>query len=229
LSLEKNLKQVLENIESSKNKSHWGQNVELIAATKTQEISTIKECYKLGIKTIGENRVQEAEKKFSYFPGFEKIKKRFIGHLQTNKVKKCLNIFDTVDSLDSLKLATKVNKASKNINKKTECLIEVNTSSEPQKQGFSPKISDELISCFKLTELKIVGLMTVGPNTNEEKALRSAFILLRQLKDRINNELGSTTLIELSMGMTNDYEVAVQEGSTMVRVGTGLFGVRNYQ
>ena len=122
-----------------------------------------------------------------------------------------------------------MNKASKNINKKTECLIEVNTSSEPQKQGFSPKISDELISCFKLTELKIVGLMTVGPNTNEEKALRSAFILLRQLKDRINNELGSTTLIELSMGMTNDYEVAVQEGSTMVRVGTGLFGVRNYQ
>jgi len=228
LSLEKNLKQVLENIESSKNKSHWGQNVELIAATKTQEISTIKECYKLGIKTIGENRVQEAEKKLSYFPGFEKIKKRFIGHLQTNKVKKCLNIFDTVDSLDSLKLATKVNKASKNINKKTECLIEVNTSSEPQKQGFSPKISDELISCFKLTELKIVGLMTVGPNTNKEKKLRSAFILLRKLKHQINNELGSANLTELSMGMTNDYEIAIQEGSTMVRVGTGLFGVRNY-
>ena len=229
MSLEKNLKQVLENIESSKNKSQWGQNVELIAATKTQEVSTIKECYKLGIITIGENRVQEFEKKFSYFSGFEKIKKRFIGHLQTNKVNKCLNIFDTVDSLDSLKLATRVNKVSKNIDKKTECLIEVNTSGEPQKHGFSPKISDELISCFNLTELKIVGLMTVGPNTNNEKTLRLAFILLRQLKDKINNELGSVTLTELSMGMTNDYEVAIQEGSTMVRVGTGLFGVRNYQ
>ena len=228
MSLEKNLKQVLENIESSKNKSHWGQNVELIAATKTQEITTIKECYKLGIKTIGENRVQESEKKFSYFPGFEKIKKRFIGHLQTNKVKKCLNIFDTVDSLDSLKLATKVNKASKNINKKTECLIEVNTSSEPQKNGFSPKITDELISCFRLTDLNIVGLMTVGPNTNNENNLRSSFILLRELKHQINKELGSTVLTELSMGMTNDYEVAIQEGSTMVRVGTALFGARNY-
>ena len=228
MNLEKNLKQVLENIASSKKKSSWGQSVELIAATKTREISTIEECYQLGIKTIGENRVQESEEKFSYFPGFEKIKKRFIGHLQTNRVNKCLNIFDTVDSIDSLKLATKVNKASKNINKKTECLIEVNTSREPQKNGFSPKITDELISCFRLTDINIVGLMTVGPNTNNENNLRSAFILLRELKHQINKELGSTVLTELSMGMTNDYEIAIQEGSTMVRVGTALFGARNY-
>ena len=228
MNLEKNLKQVLENIASSKKKSSWGQSVELIAATKTRELSTIEECYQLGIKTIGENRVQESEEKFSYFPGFEKIKKRFIGHLQTNKVNKCLNIFDTVDSVDSLKLANKINKSSKNINKKTECLIEVNTSSEPQKNGFSPKITDELISCFRLTDINIVGLMTVGPNTNNENNLRSAFILLRELKHQINNELGSIVLTELSMGMTNDYEIAIQEGSTMVRVGTALFGARNY-
>jgi len=228
LNLEKNLKQVLENIAFSKKKSRWGQSVELIAATKTREISTIEECCQLGIKTIGENRVQEAEEKFSYFPGFEKIKKRFIGHLQTNKVNKCLNIFDTIDSVDSLKLANKVNKSSKNINKKTECLIEVNTSSEPQKKGFSPKITDELISCFRLTDLNIVGLMTVGPNTNNENNLRSSFILLRELKQQINKELGSTVLTELSMGMTYDYEIAIQEGSTMVRVGTALFGARNY-
>ena len=228
MSLEKNLKQVLENINASKKESSWGQKIELIAATKTREISTIEECYHLGIKTIGENRVQESEKKFSYFPGFEKIKKRFIGHLQTNKVNKCLNIFDSVDSVDTFKLAKKINKTSKNINKKTECLIEINTSGELQKHGFSPKITDELISCFKLTDLNIVGLMTVGPNTNNENSLRSAFILLRELKHQINDELGSTVLTELSMGMTNDYEVAIQEGSTMVRVGTGLFGVRNY-
>ena len=228
MNLEKNLKQVLENIASSKKKSSWGQSVELIAATKTREISTIEECYQLGIKTIGENRVQESEEKFSYFPGFKKIKKRFIGHLQKNKVNKCLNIFDTIDSVDSLKLANKVNKSSKNINKKTECLIEVNTSSEPQKNGFSPKITDELISCFRLTDLNIVGLMTVGPNTNNENNLRSSFILLRELKHQINKELGSTVLTELSMGMTNDYEIAIQEGATMVRVGTALFGARNY-
>ena len=228
MSLEKNLKQILENIALSKIKSNQGQSVELIAATKNQEISTIEKCYQLGIKTIGENKVQESEEKFSSFPGFEKIKKRFIGHLQTNKVNKCLNIFDTIDSVDSLKLANKVNKSSKNINKKTECLIEVNTSSEPQKKGFSPKITDELISCFRLTDLNIVGLMTVGPNTNNENNLRSSFILLRELKHQINKELGSTVLTELSMGMTNDYEVAIQEGSTMVRVGTALFGARNY-
>ena len=228
MSLEKNLKQVLENIASSKKKSSWGQSVELIAATKTRELSTIEECYQFGIKNIGENRIQESEEKFSYFPGFKKIKKRFIGHLQKNKVNKCLNIFDTIDSVDSLKLANKVNKSSKNINKKTECLIEVNTSSEPQKKGFSPKITDELISCFRLTDINIVGLMTVGPNTNNENNLRSAFILLRELKHQINNELGSIVLTELSMGMTNDYEIAIQEGSTMVRVGTALFGARNY-
>jgi len=228
LSLEKNLKQILENIESSKKKSSQGQSVELIAATKTQESSTIEECYQLGIKTIGENRVQESEEKFSSLPSFEKIKKRFIGHLQTNKVNKCLSIFDTVDSIDSLKLATKVNNASKNINKKTECLIEVNTNREPQKNGFSPKITDELISCFRLTDLDIVGLMTIGPNTSNQNRQRSAFILLREFKNQINNELGSIVLTELSMGMTNDYEIAIQEGSTMVRVGTGLFGVRKY-
>jgi len=227
LSLENNLKEVLEKIEASKKKSNQGQKVELVAATKTREISIIEECYHLGIKTIGENRIQESEKKFSYFPGFEKIKKRFIGHLQTNKVNKCLNLFDTIDSVDSFKLATKINNSSKKINKKTECLIEVNTSGESQKNGFSPKITDELISCFKLTGLNIVGLMTIGPNTNNESDLRSAFILLRKLKDQINNELGSLLLTDLSMGMTSDYEVAIQEGSTMVRVGTGLFGDRN--
>ena len=227
MSLENNLKQVLEKIEASKKKSNQGQKVELVAATKTREISIIEECYHLGIKTIGENRIQEFEKKFSYFPGFEKIKKRFIGHLQTNKVNKCLNLFDTIDSVDSFKLATKINKGSKKINKKTECLIEVNTSGESQKNGFSPKITDELISCFKLTGLNIVGLMTIGPNTNNESDLRSSFILLRKLKHQINNELGSLLLTDLSMGMTSDYEVAIQEGSTMVRVGTGLFGDRN--
>ena len=227
MSLKNNLKQVLEKIEASKKKSNQGQKVELVAATKTREISIIEECYHLGIKTIGENRIQESEKKFSYFLGFEKIKKRFIGHLQTNKVNKCLNLFDTIDSVDSFKLATKINNSSKKINKKTECLIEVNTSGESQKNGFSPKITDELISCFKLTGLNIVGLMTLGPNTNNESDLRSAFILLRKLKHQINNELGSLLLTDLSMGMTSDYEVAIQEGSTMVRVGTGLFGDRN--
>jgi len=215
LTLEQNLKTVLGKIETAKNKSIWGQQVDLIAATKTQGISKIEDLYHLGVKTIGENRVQEAESKFSPFLGFEKIKKRFIGHLQSNKVNKGLKLFDSIDSIDSLRLAKKLNNALYKSSNKIECLIEINTSGEPQKHGFQPQITNDIISCFELNQLNIVGLMTVGPNT-------------RKLKDQINDELGFQVIIELSMGMTNDYELAIQEGSTMVRVGTGLFGARKY-
>ena len=108
------------------------------------------------------------------------------------------------------------------------CLIEINTSKEPQKHGFNPIISDDLISCFTLKNLEIVGLMTIGPYTSEEKKTRNAFKLLRKLKEDINSELGEHKIKELSMGMSGDFEIGVQEGSTMVRVGTGIFGARNY-
>tara|TARA_Y100000748_G_scaffold193631_1_gene162150 strand:- start:6468 stop:7154 length:687 start_codon:yes stop_codon:yes gene_type:complete len=228
LTLEQNLKTVLGKIETAKNKSIWGQQVDLIAATKTQGISKVEDLYHLGVKTIGENRVQEAEGKFLPFPGFEKIKKRFIGHLQSNKVNKCLKLFDSIDSIDSLRLAKKLNNALYKSRNKIECLIEINTSGEPQKHGFQPQITKDIISCFELNQLNVVGLMTVGPNTRDETIKQSAFSLLRKLKDQINNELGFQVIIELSMGMTNDYELAIQEGSTMVRVGTGLFGNRKH-
>ncbi len=228
MTLEQNLKTVLGKIETAKNKSIWGQQVDLIAATKTQGISKVEDLYHLGVKTIGENRVQEAEGKFSPFPGFEKIKKRFIGHLQSNKVNKCLKLFDSIDSIDSLRLAKKLNNALYKSRNKIECLIEINTSGEPQKHGFQPQITKDIISCFELNQLNVVGLMTVGPNTRDETIKQSAFSLLRKLKDQINNELGFQVIIELSMGMTNDYELAIQEGSTMVRVGTGLFGNRKH-
>ena len=228
MTLEQNLKTVLDKIETAKNKSIWDQQVDLIAATKTQGISKVEDLYHLGVKTIGENRVQEAESKFSPFPGFEKIKKRFIGHLQSNKVNKCLKLFDSIDSIDSLRLAKKLNNALYKSSNKIECLIEINTSGEPQKHGFQPQITNDIISCFELNQLNIVGLMTVGPNTRDETIRQSAFTLLRKLKDQINEEIGFQVIIELSMGMTNDYELAIQEGSTMVRVGTGLFGTRKY-
>ncbi len=225
MTLEENLKRIIEKIETAKNNHGLKQHVEIVAATKTREISIIQECYKLGITTIGENRIQEAEEKFFHFPGFEKIKKRFIGHLQTNKAKKCLNMFDTIDSIDTIKLAKKLNSAPKK-NKKAECLLEINTSKEPQKHGFPPKLTKDLVSCFNLPELNIVGLMTIGPNTTNEKQIRNSFSDLRKLKDIINKETGLNSVIELSMGMTNDYEIGVQEGATMVRLGTGLFGKR---
>jgi pyridoxal phosphate enzyme (YggS family) len=228
LDLQHKLKIVLEKIEVAKKKSPFKQKVELIAATKTRDISQIEQCYNLGFTSIGENRVQEAEEKFVDFPGFKTLKKRFIGHLQSNKINKCLQFFDTIDSVDTFKIANKINNASQKRSQKTECLIEINTSGEPQKNGFSPIMSNELISCFSLQNLEIVGLMTIGPNTSDKKKIINAFSTLRDLKDKINQELGISTLKELSMGMTNAFELGVEEGSTMVRVGTGLFGSRKY-
>ena len=226
MDLNHSVKLVFDRIKNAKKRSSYNQDVELIAATKTRDIFQIQACYKLGILSIGENRVQEAEKKFKELSSFNSIKRRFIGHLQTNKVNKCLRLFDTIDSVDTLKLAEKINLSSQL--KKTECLIEINTSGEPQKNGFKPKLSKELISCFSLENLDIVGLMTIGPYTTSEKEIRGSFQTLRVFKEKINQELGENKLTELSMGMSNDFELGIQEGSTMVRVGTGIFGPRNY-
>jgi len=228
LSLEQNLKDVLNKIKKEKEKSSFQQDVQLIAVTKTRPISIIKECCNLGVRNIGENRVQEAAEKFIHFDGFEKTKKRFIGHLQTNKVNKCLNLFDTIDSVDSYRLASKIDTSARNKNIKIECLLEINTSGEKQKHGFKPEINKELLSCFNLKNLKIVGLMTVGPNTQDKNKIRKSFSLLREIKENINENISTNVLTELSMGMSGDYDVGIQEGSTMVRVGTGLFGKREY-
>jgi len=228
LSLEQNLKNVLNKIKKEKEKSSFKQDVQLIAVTKTRPISIIKECCNLGVSNIGENRVQEAAEKFIHFDGFEKTKKRFIGHLQTNKVNKCLNLFDTIDSVDSYRLASKIDTSARNKNIKIECLLEINTSGEKQKHGFKPEINKELLSCFNLKNLKIVGLMTIGPNTQDKNKIRKSFSLLREIKESINENISTNILTELSMGMSGDYDVGIQEGSTMVRVGTGLFGKREY-
>ena len=226
MALDQNVNLVFNKINDAIKRSSYNQDVELIAATKTRDALQIQTCYELGISSIGENRVQEAEKKLKELSNSNSIKKRFIGHLQTNKVNKCLRLFDTIDSVDTLKLAEKINSSSQF--KKTECLIEINTSGELQKKGFKPKISKELISCFSLENLDIVGLMTIGPYTASEKEIRSSFQTLRVFKDQINQELGENKLNELSMGMSNDFELGIEEGSTMVRVGTGIFGPRNY-
>ena len=155
-------------------------------------------------------------------------KKRFIGHLQTNKVNKCLNLFDTIDSVDSYRLASKIDTSARNKNIKIECLLEINTSGEKQKHGFKPEINKELLSCFDLKNLNITGLMTVGPNTQDKNKIRKSFSLLREIKENINENISTSVLTELSMGMSGDYDIGIQEGSTMVRVGTSLFGKREY-
>ena len=213
-------------IEIAQIKSVHKNSIKIIAVTKTHPFSFIEKSYNSNIYSIGENKVQEAEKKFESFEKMPKIERRFIGHLQSNKVRKCLSLFDTIDTIDSVKLAKKVSNIAKETNKDLTGLIEINTSGENQKKGFLPKNIDDIQRCLSLPNLKIVGLMTIGPNTKNINKIRSAFKKLRELKDLVNSKNKNEDLSELSMGMSGDYEVAIEEGSTMIRLGTALFGVR---
>lgn len=213
-------------IEKSQKRGGYSHPVVLVAVTKTHPFLTIQKSYNAGLKTIGENRIQEASKKFQSFKHMPNICRRFIGHLQSNKVNKCLEYFDTIDSVDSLKLAKKISKASVLKRDKTPILLEVNTSQEPQKNGFKKGQIDEILACFNEPGLIINGLMTVGPNTKDIEKTRESFIMLRELKNKINKQVEGANLKELSMGMSGDYEIAVEEGSSMVRLGTALYGKR---
>tara|TARA_B100000886_G_scaffold325938_1_gene271982 strand:+ start:359 stop:835 length:477 start_codon:yes stop_codon:yes gene_type:complete len=155
------------------------------------------------------------------------VEKRFIGHLQSNKTKKCVNAFDTIDSIHSLKLLKKVSKQCEKTNKKIKVLLEINTSGEIQKKGFSVEDTNEILQCFEIQNVQVVGLMTMAPFTQDKKKIRASFSLLRSMKEKLNKLLPTKPLKELSMGMSNDYEIAIEEGATQVRLGTVLFGPRS--
>ena len=210
-------------IESAKKRGGFSHPVQLIAVTKTHPFSLIEECYDAGITAIGENRIQEASKKFTSFDSMPHLSRRFIGHLQSNKVNKCLELFDTIDSVDSVKLLKRISNTASHQERKIHVLLEINTSGETQKHGFLPDQLNEIRECFNIPNINIEGFMTVGPLTIDKEKIRNSFIHLRELKDTMNQP----GLNELSMGMSGDYEIAVEEGSTMVRLGTALFGVRN--
>ena len=226
MTIEEHLLNVKTNIKTALEKSGKRQRVEIVAATKTQTFDTIIAAYGCGITNIGENRVQEAEKKFLSFSEMPKIKRRFIGHLQTNKVNKCLEIFDTVDSIDTIKLAKKISNRISLPNKKIESLIEITTSGDTNNNGFKPTHIEAILESLKIENLNIVGLMTLGPVSQNEQETRKAFSLLANIKKTINEKIGTNKIHVLSMGMSGDYSIAVEEGSNMVRLGTTLFGSR---
>lgn len=221
-----NLRDIRAHIESAKTRRGTNQSVKIIAVTKTHPFSIINACYNNGIRSIGENRVQEAIKKFQKLSGVPMLIKRFIGHLQTNKVNRCLDYFDTVDSVDSVRLAKKISDRAKHLNRTIQILLEVNTTNEEQKNGFLPEQIGEMLYCSTLSGINIEGLMTVGPLTKNEKDIRRSFGLLRKTKEDLNSKLNKKKINELSMGMSNDFQIAVEEGSTMIRIGTALFGKR---
>tara|TARA_A100000164_G_C21794473_1_gene717467 strand:+ start:316 stop:1002 length:687 start_codon:yes stop_codon:yes gene_type:complete len=219
------IKNEIASIQSKQNLDHF---VEIVAATKTRSFQTINDIYECGIRHIGENRIQEAYQKFGSFDLMPNITKRFIGHLQTNKVNRCLELFDTIDSVDSIKLAEKINNRLFHLKKTIPILLEINTSGDKSKKGFSPKINEDFFSIFNYKNIEIIGLMTMGPFSQGEKETRESFSLLRKTKNLINSQLTNQSINELSMGMSGDYRIGIQEGSTMIRVGTKLFGKRNY-
>jgi len=226
VNLSDRLKTIQQKIELAIQRGGFGRPVVIIAATKTRAPGIVSRCCEAGIKHIGENRVQEAETKFEILGKLPTVTKRFIGTLQTNKVNKCLDLFDTVDSVDSIRLAKKINKRSKTLGKTTPILLEVNTTKEKQKHGFHPDKVEDMAFCVTLKNINVKGLMTLGPRSNHEKETRNAFSLLRKVKDKINAEIGENQLVDLSMGMSADFEIGIEEGSTMVRIGTELFGPR---
>ncbi|MFH1335819.1 MAG: YggS family pyridoxal phosphate-dependent enzyme [Candidatus Zixiibacteriota bacterium] len=227
-SIEANLKEIESRIRKAAEKSGRGKDeIKLVAVTKTVEPARIKEAIELGVKIIGENRVQEAEEKFKKIT--EKVEKHLVGHLQTNKVKKALELFDLIQSVDSVHLAEEISKRSLEKGKTMEVLVEVNTSGEKTKFGVEPEQTVPLVeSISKLEGIIIKGLMTIGLFSDDPKATRPCFKRLKVLFDEIESaKIPNVEMRYLSMGMTGDFEVAIEEGSNMVRIGTGIFGSRS--
>lgn len=203
------------------------EEVKLITVTKTIDEERIKEALSAGAYALGENRVQEAVEKYDCLKEGEL---HIIGHLQKNKVKYIIDKAELIHSVESLELVKEIDKKAKQINKIQKILIEVNVSGEESKFGLS---TDETLNfvkeAAKYSNVKIEGLMTVAPFGAEENELRTIFSTLKKISLDIEVEkIDTVSMGELSMGMTDDFEIAIEEGATMVRVGTGIFGKRNY-
>ena len=201
--------------------------VTLIAVSKTKPVETLKEAYDLGIRVFGENKVQELTQKYEALP--KDIHWHMIGHLQTNKVKYIIEKVDLIHSVDSLKLAQTIEKEAEKHNLVKDILIEVNVAREESKFGLKmEEVIPFLEQISGFSHIRVRGLMTIAPYVENEEN-RSIFADLHKLSVDIRDKnIDNVNVSILSMGMTNDYEVAVEEGATMVRVGTGIFGARNY-
>ena len=197
----------------------------LVAVTKTRSIKEINEAISLGIKSIGENRVQEAEIKFQKIS--KKVEKRLIGRLQSNKIKKAISLFDSIDSVGSYVLAQKISNHCQEKGKTQRILIQINTSEEKTKSGFLLSEKKDILKCFSLPNLQIDGLMTIGPLSKNQNKRKKAFQSLKDFFSIVNKIISPEKQIkELSMGMSDDFLLATKEGSTMIRVGTNIFGTR---
>jgi len=202
--------------------------VELVAAAKTRRPEEILEAVESGVRIIGENYVQEAERAYELVGN--KAKWHFIGHLQKNKVKKAVNIFDMIETVDSIEIAKEIDKRCAQIGKVMPVLIEINSGREEQKSGVLPENTEQLLEeVSSLQNIKVMGLMTMGPRFGNPEDSRPYFVETRKIFEKIKRlDLPNIEMKYLSMGMTNSYQIALQEGANIVRIGTKVFGERNY-
>jgi len=201
-------------------------HVQLLPASKTVTVEVLRELLGLGVQILGENRVQEAKAKVTMLPS--SCRWHFIGGLQSNKVKEAVRLFQVIHSIDSRNLVDETDRRAAEAGKTQQILIEVNAAGEGSKHGVLPGEAQALVEyANEKRSLEVIGLMAVVPFCDEVEAVRPYFREVRELRDSIQSTTG-ILLPELSMGMSHDFEVAIEEGATLVRIGTALFGGRNY-
>lgn len=209
--------------------SELPQGVELVAAAKTRKPEDILEAIEAGVKIVGENYVQEAERAYEAVGG--RARWHFIGYLQKNKVKKAVKLFDMIETVDSIELAEEIDRRCAQIDKVMPVLIEINSGREKQKTGVLPEKAAQLIrEVSSLPNLRITGLMTMGPRSGDPEDSRPYFRETKKVFEKIKKlNLPHVEMRYLSMGMTNSYKIAIEEGANMVRIGSKIFGERDYE
>jgi len=226
--IKNNLEKINEKIKKAALRANRNpEDIKLVAVTKTATIEQIKEAISVGVKIIGENKVQEAKEKYQVLSAdIADTEWHLVGHLQTNKVKYAIEIFDLIHSVDSIKLADKIDKRSLQFGMMTNILVEVNVSGEETKYGIKPEeVEPFLKEISEFSGIKVRGLMTIAPIAEDKEEVRPYFRKLRELSEKIENKnIKNVKMDYLSMGMTDDFEVAIEEGANMVRIGRGIFG-----
>lgn len=225
--LDRQLRAVQEKIEQTCNKIGRKSNeIELVLVTKGVESTRVKSVYDLGHRSFGENKVQELTQKKELLPA--SINWHFIGHLQTNKAKLLIKQVVLIQSCDRIELAQELQKQAEKVSETVEILLQVNASGESTKHGLRPELVEQAVPKIKtFSQLKIRGLMTIGPNTQDERPIRAAFSKLRNLQTNLKKQFSDLDWHYLSMGMSSDFEYAIEEGANLLRIGTAVFGERN--
>ena len=221
------LQSVITKVEDASKRSPYRQAVKLLAVSKTWTIDHIQPVIDAGHRCFAENKLQEAQEKIPTLNQEGNLKWHFIGRLQKNKVRKIIRLFDCIHSFDSLKLLQYADTVAIEEGRSPQALLQINLAGEAQKGGFSPQTLIEALPLIKqLQSLQIIGLMIIPPAVNEPEASRPWFKQLHNLKDELNHQY-DLNWNELSMGMSHDYPMAIEEGATMVRVGSAIFGQRH--